>query len=170
MPLMCESCGQRAAKIQFTEVVNNNMVTVNLCLECAEKKGIEVKHVPASGLGDLVAEVWDATAVTEADKVGAANCPSCGFAYSDFRSVGRFGCPDCYRSFEPQLVVLLRKIHGDTRHQGKAPGEMGPKALIRKKLMDLRDELARAVQKEDYESAAHVRDRIRELEKEAEDA
>jgi protein arginine kinase activator len=170
MPLMCESCGKRTAKIQFTEVVNNNMVTVNLCLQCAEKKGIEVKNALSSGLGDLVAEVWDATALTEADQVGAANCPACGFAYSDFRNVGRFGCPECYRSFEPQLVVLLRKIHGDTRHQGKAPGQMGPKALIRKELMDLRDALLRAVQKEDYEAAAGIRDRIRDLEKQAEEA
>jgi len=166
---MCESCGKRTAKIQFTEVVGNNMVTMNLCLECAEKKGIEVKAALNSGLGDLVAEVWDATALTEADKVGSVNCAACGFAYSDFKSVGRFGCPECYRSFEPQLVVLLRKIHGDTRHQGKVPGEIGPQGLIRKQLMDLREELARAVQAEDYERAAGIRDRIRDLEKQAED-
>jgi protein arginine kinase activator len=170
MPLMCESCGKRVAKIHFTEVVNNQTTTVNLCLECAEKKGIDAKSAASFGLGDLVAEVWDSTADTQADKIGAVRCASCGFVYSDFRKIGRFGCPDCYRGFEPQLVAMLRKIHGSTQHQGKGPKQMGPKALIHKELMDLREELGRAVQKEEYEEAAAIRDRIKELEKQAEEA
>jgi protein arginine kinase activator len=169
MPLMCEACGKRTAKIHFTEVVNEKTVTMNLCLECAEKKGIEVKSAGNFGLGDLVAEVWDSTADTQADKIGAVRCPSCGFAYSDFKKIGRFGCPECYRGFEPQLLPLLRRIHGSTQHQGKGPRQMGSKALIRQELMELREELARAVQREDYERAAGIRDRIRELEKKAED-
>lgn len=167
---MCESCGTRTAKIHFTEVVNDKTVTMNLCLECAEKKGIDVKGAGNFGLGDLVAEVWDSTAETQADKIGVVRCPSCGFVYSDFKKIGRFGCSECYRGFEPQLLPLLRKIHGNVQHQGKGPGQMGPKALIRKELMELREELARAVQREDYESAAGIRDRIKDLEKRTEDA
>jgi protein arginine kinase activator len=166
--LMCESCGKRPAKIHFTDVVNDNMVTVNLCLECAEERGVDIKSVGSFGLGDLVAGVWDSTVDTQGDKIGAIRCASCGFAYSDFKKVGRFGCPECYRGFEPQLIVLLRKLHGNTQHEGKGPRQMGPNALIRKELMDLREELARAVQKEEYETAATIRDRIKELEKRTE--
>jgi protein arginine kinase activator len=84
--------------------------------------------------------------------------------YSDFKKTGRFGCPECYTAFEPQLVPLLRQIHGSTQHEGKTPKQLGPKAVIRKELMDLKEELSRAIRDERYEEAAEIRDRIRALE------
>jgi protein arginine kinase activator len=169
MPLMCQACGIRPAKIHFTEVVNHNMVTMDLCAECAGEKGIDVKMAGGYGLGDLVAGVWDSAVETQAEKIGKVRCPECGYAYSDFKKMGRFGCPECYRAFESQLLVLLRQLHGSTQHDGKSPRQLGPEALIRKELVDLKEELTRAVQREEFEKAATIRDRIKELEKEAEE-
>jgi protein arginine kinase activator len=167
---MCESCGKRPAHIHYTEVVNHNMVTMELCVECAEEKGLDVKGGGGSyGLGDLVAGVWDSTVEAQSDKIGKVRCPHCGYAYSDFKKTGRFGCSECYRAFETQLMILVRQLHGSTQHQGKVPKQMGPKALIRKELMDLKEELVRMVEKEEFEEAAKIRDRIRELEAKAEE-
>ena len=163
MPVMCKACGIRPSKIHYTEIVNNSMVTMDLCVECAEEKGVEVQNTGSYGLGDLVAGLIDTSAETEVEKIGKVRCPSCGFDYSDFKKEGRFGCPECYHAFEPQLLPMLRQIHGSTEHQGKTPHRLGEKATMRKELMDLKDDLKRAVEQEEYEKAAEIRDRINEL-------
>ena len=101
--------------------------------------------------------------------MGQVRCGSCGFDYSDFKRLGRLGCPECYRAFEKQLLPLLRQLHGSTQHRGKSPAEIEPTVLINQELVELKEELSRAVQKEQYEEAARIRDRIKELESKVED-
>jgi len=164
MPVMCKECGVRPSKIHYTEIVNNRMVTTDLCLECAETKGIDVQKTGSYGLGDLVAGLIDTSARSETEKIGKVKCPACGFEYSDFKKTGRFGCSECYAAFETQLIPLLRQIHGSTQHEGKSPTTLAPKAIIRKELMDLKEDLSLAIQDERYEDAAQIRDKIRQLE------
>ncbi len=164
MPVMCKQCGIRPSKIHYTEIVNNRTVTTDLCLECAESRGIDVQKPGNYGLGDLVAGLIDGAAQTQAERMGKVKCPACEFVYSDFKKSGRFGCPECYDAFETQLIPLLRQIHGSTQHEGKTPKQLGPKAVIRKELMDLKKELSRAIQGERYEDAAKIRDQIKALE------
>jgi protein arginine kinase activator len=163
MAVRCKICGIRPATIHYTEIVNNKMVTLDLCIECAEEKGIEVQKSTAYGLGDLVAELIDGTVKDETAKIGRVRCPECGYDYSDFRNIGRFGCPECYRSFEAQLNPLLRHIHGGTQHTGKTPVRLGGKSASRQKALQLKEELARAIDRENYERAAELRDEIRRL-------
>lgn len=169
MAVMCKNCGVRPATIHYTEIVNNKMITMDLCLECAEEKGIEVKKDTAYGLGDLVAELIDGTVKDETAKIGRLRCPECGYEFSDFRNIGRFGCPECYRSFEAQLNPLLRHIHGGTQHTGKTPVKLDGQSLSRQRVLQLKEELTRAIENEDYERAAELRDEIRRLENAAED-
>lgn len=164
MPVMCKNCGIRPAKIHYTEIVDNNMETMDLCIECADEKGIDVTQSTKYGLGDLVAGLIDNAAASEGERIGKVRCPSCGYDYSDFKKVGRFGCPECYAAFETQLLPLLRQLHGSTQHEGKAPAKLGEKAVIRKELLELRDQLSEAIESEAYERAAQIRDRINELE------
>lgn len=164
MPVMCNECGIRAAMVHYTEIVNNSKVAMDLCRQCAERKGIDVQKEGKYGLGDLVAGLIDSAASSETDRIGMVRCPSCGYDYSDFKKIGRFGCPDCYDAFEPQLVPMLRQVHGSTRHDGKAPAGTGARAAVHKEVMTLRDELSLAIAEEDYEHAAEIRDRIAEIE------
>jgi len=161
---MCKACGQRPAKIHYTEIVNNSMVSVDLCLECAEERGLDVQKPGNVGLGDLVAGLIDKTAETEGERIGKVRCPSCGYDYSEFKKVGRLGCPACYEAFGVQLRPLLRQLHGGIQHQGKRPQGAEARAMVRRELRELRADLSRAVEQEDYEQAAQIRDRIRELE------
>ena len=41
----CEICKVRPAKVHYTEIVNNQMTKMNLCLECAEEKGVDVQKL-----------------------------------------------------------------------------------------------------------------------------
>lgn len=169
MPVMCKNCGVRPSKIHYTEIVNNQMTSMDLCVECAEARGISVDKQESYGLGDLVAGLIDSAAETESERMGKVKCPSCGFAYSNFKKVGRFGCPECYTAFEKQLVPLLRQLHGSTRHEGKSPKTLGPKAAIRQEIVELQESLAQAIANEQYEEAAQIRDRIHELQMKVEE-
>ncbi|MCK5407927.1 MAG: UvrB/UvrC motif-containing protein [Candidatus Krumholzibacteria bacterium] len=166
MAVRCKICGNRPATIHYTEIVNDKMVTLDLCVECAQEKGIDVQTSGAYGLGDLVAELIDGTVKDETAKIGRVRCPECGYDYSDFRNMGRFGCPECYRSFEAQLNPLLRHIHGSTQHVGKTPVRLGGKSAARQRALQLKEELARAIDSEAYERAAELRDEIRRVEAE----
>ncbi|MCI0451269.1 MAG: UvrB/UvrC motif-containing protein [Candidatus Latescibacteria bacterium] len=159
----------RPAKVHFTEIVNDNMVAMNLCLECAEEKGIDVNKAGSYGLGDLVAGLIDDTVDSEAERISKVRCPSCGYEYSDFKKIGRLGCPDCYDAFEAQLVQVLRHVHGSTQHAGKKAAQVGERAALRERMNVLREELSEAIRTEDYERAAAIRDEIRGLEAQVED-
>ena len=163
MATRCKICGVRPATIHYTEIVNDKMVTLDLCAECADKKGIEVKKATTYGLGDLVAELIDGTVKDDTARIGRVRCPECGYDYSDFRNIGRFGCQECYRSVEAQLNPLLRHIHGSTQHAGKTPVRLGKKSVSRQKVLRLKEELSKAIESEDYELAAQLRDEIRRL-------
>ena len=169
MPVMCKECGVRPSKIHYTEIVNNQMVTTDLCFECAERKGIDVPKTEGYGLGDLVAGLIDTSAQSESERIGLVKCPRCGFEYSDFKKTGRFGCAECYTAFETQLLPLLRQIHGSTQHDGKSPEKLAPKAIARREIMDLKSDLARAIEEERYEDAANIRDKIRQIEEKVEE-
>ena len=117
--VLCQNCKKNPAKVHYTEIVNDSMVAMNLCLECAEQKGIDVQKSANYGLGDLVAGLIDSTADSESERISRVRCSTCGYEYSDFKKIGRLGCPDCYTAFEAQLVSVLRHVHGSTHHEGK---------------------------------------------------
>ena len=164
MAARCTICDLRPATIHYTEIVNNKMVTYDLCLQCAEEKGIDVQKNSTYGLGDLVAELIDDTVDDGTARIGRVRCPECGYEFSDFSSIGRLGCPECYRSFEAQLQPLLRHVHGGTLHAGKSPVRLAAGGPAAPSVLQLREELAEAVKDEDYERAAELRDEIRRLE------
>jgi protein arginine kinase activator len=92
-------------------------------------------------------------------------CPHCGFSLEHFRKEPRLGCPFDYDVFEKQLLPLIEKAHeGGTRHQGKTPSKVPTETKKQIELSTLRSQLEEAVQREDYETAADLRDKINELE------
>ncbi|NIM20949.1 MAG: hypothetical protein GTO42_05565 [Candidatus Latescibacteria bacterium] len=168
--MLCKICGTQPAQIHYTEIVNNKVITTHLCADCAKKKGIDVQKGGPFGVGDLMATMIGSATQSETEKIGKVHCPFCGYDYSDFKKIGRFGCPDCYEAFGAQLIPLLRQIHGRTQHKGKTPTALGPQATLRKELMGLKDMLNQAVENEEYEKAAEIRDKIKEIETKAKES
>ena len=160
----CEICKTRPAKVHYTEIINNQTMKMHLCLECAEEKGVDVHKSGSFGLGDLVAGLIDTAVDADAERIAKVRCPTCGFQYSDFKRIGRLGCPDCYDAFDSQLVAVLRHVHGSTQHNGKKAARQTEQLAVRERVAALREELSLAIRAEDYERAASIRDEIRSLE------
>ncbi|HHV72971.1 MAG TPA: hypothetical protein GXX38_10275 [Clostridia bacterium] len=95
-------------------------------------------------------------------------CQVCGLSYKQFLEDGRFGCARCYEAFRDRLNPLFRRIHGSTQHTGKIPYSTGSSIRLKREISQLREELARCVEREDFERAAELRDLIRRLEKQVE--
>ena len=91
-------------------------------------------------------------------------CPNCGITYREFREQGRFGCPHDYIVFREALLPLLENIHGDVQHVGKCPKRAPHASQQQYQLIKLRRELADAIDREEYEEAADLRDQIAEIE------
>ena len=161
--MVCESCGQRDAVVTLTKIVNNQMTTTHLCEQCAAAEGVETSEgTPNFPLTDFLAQMGDAPEPTGSSE---ATCGFCGLSFAQFRETGRLGCPHCYATFETHLRGLLRRIHGGTQHVGKVYLPSDPTASERaKRLEGLRRRLQRAVESEDFERAAEIRDLIRSLE------
>lgn len=164
--MICDLCKKNEAVMRYTEVRDSRNTEYNLCRECAELKGLAKSlNLALSSLGDMLAGMIRDIS-SEQDDDNAAQCPRCGLALTDFKKLGRLGCPGCYQVFSANLKPLVRQIHGINNHLGKsapASGEIET-APSENRVERLKQELQAAVLKEDYERAAGLRDRIRELE------
>ena len=175
--MKCQNCGEADATIHFKEVVDGNLREIHLCETCAEEKGFHLV-VEQNKLSLATQFIWMAENLYPegAAKMGAVQCETCGLRYSHFTRTGRLGCADCYEAFGAQLNQILRRVHGSTTHKGRRPGasesaaSSAPVAATtvidprHEQLRDLRRQLSRAVEAEEYETAARLRDEIRALE------
>ena len=159
----CDESGcESPASVHLTQVVDNKISIQFLCESCAEAKGIGQK--PDWGVSDFLAKLSEPGS-SPGPAEPSEPCSSCNLTFDRFREHGRLGCPDCYTSFESSLRRLLKRIHGATRHVGKVylPPDAGD-AEVGRRLDGLRRRLQHAVEVEDFERAAVLRDQIRELE------
>lgn len=162
--MICQECGLRPATIHLTKIVNGKKTEMHLCEECAREKG-EMLFIPPLAFGNFLAGLINSEGYggqTETEE--AAKCPVCGQTYADFVHSGKLGCRSCYVQFEDRLEPLIRRIHGSDRHTGKVPVRTGGLVRLRREIEDLKSELSKAVIREEYERAAQLRDRIKELE------
>ena len=163
---ICDICGEPGAVVHLTQVVNNETKTSHLCEKCAAEKGIQT-NLPSSNLhlADFLAKMGGDQPPASGAPLEDLTCPFCGLTTSAFKEVGRLGCPQCYPTFEAYLRGLLRRIHGGTQHVGKVYLPPDPTASDREKRLEaLRRKLVRAIDTEDFERAAELRDQIRTLE------
>jgi protein arginine kinase activator len=94
-------------------------------------------------------------------------CESCGITHQEFKKGGRLGCEACYHVFRPVLDPLLDGMHAGTRHLGKVPAGSESRIHFEQSIGELKKKLQDAVEKEDFEEAASLRDELRDLQNES---
>jgi len=149
--------------VHLTEIVNDQMTELHLCEVCANEKGAQVES--HFGLADLLAGLADVGKTADVEEEAAVKtCANCGMTYDDFRRVGRLGCAECYTTYKRSLASLLKRIHGAPHHVGKAPIHVLKTPAAKVELAELKRRLERAIDMEEFEEAARLRDRVREME------
>jgi protein arginine kinase activator len=159
----CKRCS-KPATLHITEIRSGAVQELHLCESCAQQylnqeqdENGEPTEQAASKEGESANEEYDHLV-----------CPNCGITFREFRSQGRLGCPHDYIAFAKELKPLLENIHNETQHTGKFPKRAPHASQLQYKLIKLRSELRSAIDEEEYETAARIRDEIQSLEKEFE--
>ncbi|NLP34634.1 MAG: hypothetical protein GX359_05485 [Clostridiales bacterium] len=176
--MLCERCQKRDAKLLYTEIINGIKKEQHLCEECATNYTSFQMEKPflnsEFSLGDLFSTLFENHLATGSknpvNNIPKIECKSCGTTYGEFLQKGKFGCAACYRSFHSQLGKTLKGIQGAEVHTGKRP--KGFVTTTDRILQDLSEteklslKLQEAIEKEEFEEAARLRDLIKELKKE----
>ena len=158
--MVCDVCKTNQATVFLTQIVDGKMQKVNLCESCSKEKG--VTDPTGFALADLLLGLG---AAQEIEKGGTVTrCPACGFSQADFKKTGRLGCSVCYDTFGEALASLLKAMHKGTSHMGKVPARLMRTIELGARIKQLQRELDKAVAEENYETAAQLRDQLRELE------
>ncbi len=166
--MLCQNCKKRTATVHLTEIVNNDKREIHLCEKCAKDKGVAIKtKIQEVDFPDFFGQLAETTSSDHPEKnIGAGKelvCSNCGLTFEAFRNTGKFGCPNDYIAFKEGLIGLLNRIHGSTQHRGKVPNRATDRIARQKELMEVREELKRAIDDEAYEKAAELRDLIHSL-------
>jgi protein arginine kinase activator len=182
MTMLCDRCQKRDAKILYTEIINGAKKEQHLCEECATDYTSFQMEKPLMNsdltLGDLLSTLLDTYTGAGHKKTGAdtpaLTCDGCGMTYDEFAGKGRFGCAGCYQSFRDQLGKTLKGIQGADVHTGKRPKGLVSAVETDKTKMDISEieklsiRLQEAIEKEEFEEAARLRDIIKQMKKEEE--
>jgi len=165
----CTACNKSIATIHILDLKDGSISDEkHLCSSCADQSGlVQVQKAPPIALGsaemlDLIGTIK--TPESDPDRPRGTACPACGLTAAEFKVRGRLGCPRCYDVFRSALITVLERVHDETCHRGRAPGQGSSPPTASDILADLRQKLADAVGRENYEEAASLRDQIRQQE------
>ena len=153
----CDGCGKTSGHIRVYQSKGNDFSELWLCDTCAAALRVE-QDDPAFGpttsvlLGALIGQRSEQT------------CPKCGTQIRTVRSSGHVGCAECYRVFHSRVQQLLDQAGLTESHVGRYPARLDSYKRLLVDRESLREELEDALHREDYETAAAIRDRMLSLE------
>ena len=162
----CQKCA-KPATYHITDIEKGKPREYHFCDEHAKQHINPPDDGPSLPMGDLAVGLIKGQAQSrESSPADKQACPVCQITFLEFRNSGRLGCPHDYEVFRNELMPLIENIHDETRHCGKVPRRAPRNSQRQTELIEIRNKLKRAVAAEDYETAARLRDQIREIEQE----
>lgn len=163
--MICQSCGKAQATTHFKRIINGEVTEGHLCSDCAKALGVNDMFSGFDfSFSDLLSDFFADTPVA-ALSANSVRCENCGSSFNDIVQSGRIGCADCYETFFDKLMPSIQRLHGNTKHEGKVPlNEVTNEDKETDKIAELREQMNKAIENEDFEQAAELRDEIKALE------
>ncbi len=164
MAIPCQNCNESRATVHITDIVppHGEKRERHLCERCAESEGITMKQHET--FNTVLAKFVGQKATAVLREVANLTCPHCGITFREFRAQGQLGCPHDYQVFAEVMAPLVERAHGGaTEHVGKTPHRLEPINGARGERRRLQRLLDDAVEREDYEAAAKLRDQLNAL-------
>ncbi len=151
----CDLCNKPAI-YHDVRIVNGVHNTTHLCADHAIESGASLGPIDLS----IVLKVSEEVTSTVSTKA----CSDCGMTIAQYKEIGLLGCPTCYETFHEEIKNIIANVQDNqTHHIGRAPSQsntvLNRHLLIRRLLKQLES----AVNQEEYEQAADLRDQLREL-------
>ena len=159
--MLCESCGNNQASIHYTKIINGEIEEHHLCTDCTSSFS-DLDFDTSLFFNKFFTGLIDNIDESNKEKIDI-KCPECGLSYKRFKALGKFGCSQCYKTFEEQIDTLVKGLHGHNTHKGKIPKRSNIKIFLRRETEKLRVDLENAIKREEFEKAATIRDEIKTL-------
>lgn len=167
--MYCEECQKRPANVHVTKIINGNKVEKHLCEQCAQKQQEQIgfAFLPDFSFSNFLGSMLESDGFSPLESISKRDlvCDKCGMTFGQFSKSGRMGCNKCYEYFGNHLEPLIKRIHGNIQHVGKIPRRSGQDIQLKQDITKAKLELQSAVLNEEFEKAAELRDKIKELEK-----
>ena len=165
--MICSKCKMREAAIRISKVVNNSVTDVYLCHDCAQENAITGMQAAVMGFANMMPGFFsyggEKNKFMKA-KVETVKCSLCGKTFEEIQKDGRLGCAVCYSDFKDKLAPIIERIYGSARHKGNCPTNMPPEYKNAREIDELKGLLTKAIELEEYEKAAKIRDSIKAIE------
>lgn len=165
--MLCQNCGKNEATTHIKQIINGDMAESHLCSDCAAHLGygdvfsgfgLGLSELFGGFLGDMLPSAGQGSAVKR--------CAKCGASFEDIAKEGKVGCAECYRTFYDRLLPSIQRIHGKIKHNGKissGTSENVKEETAEEKIEKLSKLMDEAVRKQEFETAAKLRDEIKAL-------
>lgn len=157
--MVCDICGAERPEINIQQVIGQKKRSIHLCRKCANAEGIIKNNDTLEiSLSKLVSFYLDIE-----NKKKNPVCPHCGKTLQEIRKTQKIGCEECVIQFGKYVSKALGigSSHGaHVQYSGNIPARM---KMVKDVLVDLeilKKQLKTAINDEDYEKAALIRDRI----------
>ena len=158
--MICQNCNKNEANMHMKRIINGRAAEVHLCSDCARSLGYgEAFSGFGLGLGELFGELLGKG---EGSANTSLHCHGCGKTFDEIVSDGKMGCAECYGVFYDKLLPSLRRIHGKATHVGTKPVK-NESVSYDSQIAELKQKLAVAVDEQNFELAAQIRDEINEI-------
>lgn len=159
--MLCQRCQMNQATVLYHQIINGEKTEYHLCSQCASQMNMSISfdNMFKGFLDGFVSSISHGEEIM----LDSTSCPNCGFTFNDIKTSGKLGCSECYHTFSKRLDSILKNIQANNTHCGKFPKKSGSELRKAHELEDLKAQLKRAIENEEYEEAAHIRDRIKEI-------
>lgn len=159
--MLCQNCKRNDASVHVKRIVSGESAEIHLCTSCAIVLGLSDSAASFSPNQDIFGNLFSSGDTKTVNRL--LRCETCGFSFEDITNTGRPGCPDCYRVFSGKLRPAIGKLHGRAVYKGKIPSSADEASLREKKIDALKVRLSKAVEEQQFELAAVLRDEILKL-------
>lgn len=177
--MLCNNCEKNEATTHIKQIINGEMSQTHLCSECAKLLGandmfsdfnLNFSDFFGNFFGDMLPSLGQHNAL---------RCEKCGCSFDDIVKSGKVGCAKCYETFYDKLLPSLQRIHGKMHHTGKVSAtaditdetENNTTEEVTEiyednsaKIEVLKESMKQAIETQNFEEAAKIRDEIKELE------
>ena len=166
--MLCQNCKKNEANTHIKRVINGEATQKHLCSSCAQSLGYDNFFSDFSfNLPSLFSSFFDDRSLLLSENK-TERCEICGCSFEDIIKSGNVGCSNCYAKFYTKLQPSLQRIHGKVKHSGKVPSGSAKPIEIKTetkedKITSLEKEMAKAIETQNFERAAAIRDELKEL-------
>jgi len=167
--MLCERCKKNEATYHITKIIDNNKQELNLCEKCAKDSG-EFSFIGKLDINspltfqNIISGIMEyINQPSEIEKTYEIKCNNCGTSYSEFKKKGYLGCSECYINFESNINPVIKRVQGNIKHIGKIPKRQGKDIINKNEVNNLKNMLQTAIENEEYEKAAEIRDKIKKI-------